>query len=83
MRVALVHTVIEEAGGGEVLSLKMYDAIRRLGHSVDYFTTYVDRRAWSLLKDTIEDPRRQWCCRPPGRAWSGSCSGAGASGSGG
>lgn len=58
MRVALVHTVIEEAGGGEVLSLKMYEALRELGHDVDYYTTYVDGRAWLLLRDSVRSPPR-------------------------
>ena len=49
MRTALVHTLFEEAGGGERLALEMYRALKDLGHEVDLYTAHVDDRAWEVL----------------------------------
>jgi glycosyltransferase involved in cell wall biosynthesis len=49
MRIALVHTLFEEAGGGERLALEMYRALKDLGHEVGLYTAHVDDRAWEVL----------------------------------
>ncbi len=42
MRIAQVHLLFEEWGGGETLALRLYNAMTELGHDVDLYTTYVD-----------------------------------------
>ncbi len=49
MRIALLHTAFEEAGGGERLAISMARALRELGHEVDLYTTFLDERAWPLI----------------------------------
>jgi len=48
-RIALIHTLIEEAGGGEKLALEMYKALRELNHDVDLYTAHKDPKAWEIL----------------------------------
>jgi len=58
MRVALVHAMVDAAGGGEILMLNMYRALRELGHEVDLYVAHVDERAWRTLTDgATEAPR--------------------------
>lgn len=55
MRVAHLHVLFEEAGGGEVLALQMYRALTELGHEVDLYTTHVDPHAWSVLSNNFRN----------------------------
>jgi glycosyltransferase involved in cell wall biosynthesis len=55
MRIALVHTLFEEAGGGERLALEMYRALKDLGHEVDLYTAHVNERAWEVLTSGMKD----------------------------
>jgi len=48
-RIALIHTLIELAGGGEKLALEMYKALRELNHNVDFYTAHKDPKAWEIL----------------------------------
>ncbi|MFP3264978.1 MAG: glycosyltransferase [Acidilobus sp.] len=58
MRIALVHTLFEEAGGGERLALEMYRALKDLGHEVGLYTAHVDDRAWEVLTSGVRDVPR-------------------------
>ena len=58
MRIALVHTFFDEAGGGERLALEMYRALRELGHEVDLYTAHVNERAWGVLTSGTGDVPR-------------------------
>ena len=58
MRIALVHTFFDEAGGGERLALEMYRALRELGHEVDLYTAHVNERAWGVLTSGTRDVPR-------------------------
>jgi glycosyltransferase involved in cell wall biosynthesis len=49
VRVALVHTAFFIAGGGERLLLEMRKALKDLGHDVDLYTAYFDKRAWDVI----------------------------------
>jgi len=48
-RIGLIHTLIEEAGGGEKLALEMYKALRELNYDVDFYTAHKDTKAWEIL----------------------------------
>jgi len=56
LKIAIVHTFFDEAGGGERLALDMYRALRDLGNKTDLFTAHVDKRAWDVLTSGVEDP---------------------------
>jgi len=56
LKIAIVHTFFDEAGGGERLALEMYRALRDLGNKTDLFTAHVDKRAWDILTSGVEDP---------------------------
>ncbi len=59
MRVVILHTFIEEAGGGERVALSMARAMRELGHDVDLYSASVSEAAWSLLASPGDPmPRR-------------------------
>jgi len=58
LKIAVVHTFFDEAGGGERLALEMVRALRELGHRVDLYTAHVDERAWGVLTSGLEDPPR-------------------------
>ena len=58
LKIAVVHTFFDEAGGGERLALEMVRALRELGHRVDLYTAHVDERAWGVLASGLEDPPR-------------------------
>ncbi len=49
LKIAIVHTFFDEAGGGERLALDMYRALRDLGNKTDLFSAHVDKRAWDVL----------------------------------
>ncbi|MFP3319938.1 MAG: glycosyltransferase [Acidilobus sp.] len=55
MRVALVHTAFFIAGGGERLLLEMRRALKDLGHDVDLYTAYFDKRAWDVITNGMSD----------------------------
>ena len=46
--------LFEEYGGGEVLALQMYKAMRELGHDVDLYTTYIDPQVEPFLPKNIK-----------------------------
>ena len=58
LKIAVVHTFFDEAGGGERLALEMVRALRELGNKVDLYTAHVDERAWGVLTSGLEDPPR-------------------------
>ncbi|ESQ26777.1 MAG: Glycosyltransferase [uncultured Acidilobus sp. JCHS] len=58
MKIAIIHSFFEEAGGGEKLSLEMYRALRELGHEADLYTAYVDENVWRVLSDGMRDATR-------------------------
>jgi len=58
LKIAVVHTFFDEAGGGERLALEMVRALRELGHRADLYTAHVDERAWGVLTSGLEDPPR-------------------------
>ncbi|MFP3287921.1 MAG: glycosyltransferase, partial [Acidilobus sp.] len=55
MRIALVHTQLLVAGGGERLLLEMYRALKDLDHNVDLYAAYLDERAWQVITDGMGD----------------------------
>jgi len=55
VRVALVHTAFFIAGGGERLLLEMRRALKDLGHDVDLYTAYFDKRAWDVITNGMSD----------------------------
>ncbi|MFP3287930.1 MAG: glycosyltransferase, partial [Acidilobus sp.] len=55
MRVALIHTAFFIAGGGERLLLEMRRALKDLGHDVDLYTAYFDKRAWDVITNGMSD----------------------------
>ncbi|MFP3319848.1 MAG: glycosyltransferase [Acidilobus sp.] len=55
MRIALVHTLLFMAGGGERLLLEMYRTLKDLGHDVDLYAAYVDERAWQVITNGMDD----------------------------
>ena len=54
MKIAHVHMLFEEYGGGEVLALQMYKAMRELGHDVELYTTYIDPQVEPFLPKDIK-----------------------------
>jgi glycosyltransferase involved in cell wall biosynthesis len=56
LKIAVVHTFFDEAGGGERLALELVRALRELGNKTDLFTSHVDRKAWEVLTSGLEDP---------------------------
>jgi hypothetical protein len=46
--------LFEEWGGGETLAVRMYNAMRELGHSVDLYTTYIDPQVEPFLPKDIK-----------------------------
>jgi len=46
--------LFEEYGGGEVLALQMYKAMRELGHDVELYTTYIDPQVEPFLPKDIK-----------------------------
>ena len=58
MKIAIIHSFFEEAGGGEKLALEMRRALRELGHEVDLYTAYVDENVWRVLSDGMKDAKR-------------------------
>jgi len=58
LKIAIIHSFFEEAGGGEKLSLEMYRALRELGHEADLYTAYVDENVWRVLSDGMRDATR-------------------------
>jgi glycosyltransferase involved in cell wall biosynthesis len=46
--------LFEEWGGGETLAVRMYSAMRELGHSVDLYTTYIDPQVEPFLPKDIK-----------------------------
>ena len=58
LKIAVVHTFFDEAGGGERLALEMVRALRELGNKTDLYTAHVDERAWGVLTSCLEDPPR-------------------------
>jgi len=54
MRIAHVHLLFEEYGGGEVLAFRMYNAMKELGHEVDLYTTYVDPQVEPFLPKEVK-----------------------------
>ena len=54
MKIAQVHMLFEEYGGGEVLALQMYKAMRELGHDVELYTTYIDPQVEPFLPKDIK-----------------------------
>jgi Glycosyltransferase len=55
VRVALVHTAFFIAGGSERLLLEMSRALKDLGHDVDLYTAYFDKRAWDVITNGMSD----------------------------
>jgi len=55
VRVALVHTAFFSAGGSERLLLEMSRALKDLGHDVDLYTAYFDKRAWDVITNGMSD----------------------------
>jgi glycosyltransferase involved in cell wall biosynthesis len=55
VRVALVHTAFFIAGGGERLLLEMRRALKDLGHDVDLYTAYFDKRTWDVITNGMSD----------------------------
>ncbi|MFP3287074.1 MAG: hypothetical protein RXP86_07470 [Acidilobus sp.] len=55
MRVALFHTAFFSAGGGERLLLEMSRALKDLGHDVDLYTAYFDKRVWDVITNGMSD----------------------------
>jgi len=58
LKIAVVHTFFDEAGGGERLALEMVRALRELGNKADLYTAHMDERAWGVLTSGLEDPPR-------------------------
>ncbi|MDT7867432.1 MAG: glycosyltransferase family 4 protein [Acidianus sp.] len=65
MRVALVHTAFFNAGGGERLLLEMRRALKDLGHEVDLYTAYFDKRAWDVITNGMSDVPEPIILREP------------------
>ncbi|MGC9113178.1 glycosyltransferase family 4 protein [Acidilobus sp.] len=57
MKVAVVHTLIEKAGGGERLAVSVHRALRELGHEADLYTMRLNVSAWQLLAPGEPPPR--------------------------
>jgi glycosyltransferase involved in cell wall biosynthesis len=55
LRIALVHTQLLVAGGGERLLLEMYRALEDLGHKADLYAAYLDERAWQVITNGMDD----------------------------
>jgi len=58
LKIAIIHSFFEEAGGGEKLALEMRRALRELGHEVDLYTAYIDENVWRVLSDGMKDATR-------------------------
>jgi len=54
-RVALIHAVFFSAGGSERLLLEMRRALKDLGHDVDLYTAYFNKRAWDVITNGMSD----------------------------
>ncbi|MFP3287697.1 MAG: glycosyltransferase family 4 protein, partial [Acidilobus sp.] len=65
MRVALVHMAFFNAGGGERLLLEMRRALKDLGHDVDLYTIYFDKRAWDVIINGMSDVPEPIILREP------------------
>jgi len=65
VRVALVHTAFFNAGGGERLLLEMRRALKDLGHDVDLYTAYFDKRAWDVITNGMSDVPEPIILREP------------------
>ncbi len=65
MRVALIHTAFFIAGGGERLLLEMRRALKDLGHDVDLYTAYFDKRAWDVITNGMSDVPEPIILREP------------------
>jgi len=65
VRVALVHTAFFIAGGGERLLLEMRRALKDLGHEVDLYTAYFDKRAWDVITNGMSDVPEPIILREP------------------
>jgi glycosyltransferase involved in cell wall biosynthesis len=65
VRVALVHTAFFNAGGGERLLLEMRRALKDLGHDVDLYTIYFDKRAWDVITNGMSDVPEPIILREP------------------
>jgi glycosyltransferase involved in cell wall biosynthesis len=65
VRVALVHTAFFIAGGGERLLLEMRRALKDLGHDVDLYTIYFDKRAWDVITNGMSDVPEPIILREP------------------
>jgi glycosyltransferase involved in cell wall biosynthesis len=65
VRVALVHTAFFIAGGGERLLLEMRRALKDLGHDVDLYTAYFDKRAWDVITNGMSDVPEPIILREP------------------
>ncbi|MGC9072204.1 MAG: hypothetical protein ACP5HK_05885, partial [Acidilobus sp.] len=57
MRIALLHTLFEELGGGEVLALQMYRALRQEGHDVDLYSVKALPDVWRRLKSMFPEAK--------------------------
>jgi glycosyltransferase involved in cell wall biosynthesis len=53
LKIAIIHSFFEEAGGAEKLSLEMYMALRDLDYEVDLYTAYLSERAWEVLTSSM------------------------------
>jgi len=65
VRVALIHAVFFSAGGGERLLLEMRRALKDLGHDVDLYTAYFDKRAWDVITNGMSDVPEPIILREP------------------
>ncbi|MFP3287027.1 MAG: glycosyltransferase family 4 protein [Acidilobus sp.] len=65
MRVALIHTAFLFAGGGERLLLEMRRALKDLGHDVDLYTAYFDKRIWDVITNGMSDVPEPIILREP------------------
>jgi glycosyltransferase involved in cell wall biosynthesis len=65
VRVALIHTAFFNAGGGERLLLEMRRALKDLGHDVDLYTAYFDKRAWDVITNGMSDVPEPIILREP------------------
>jgi len=65
VRVALIHTAFFSAGGAERLFLEMRRALKDLGHDVDLYTAYFDKRAWDVITNGMGDVPEPIILREP------------------
>ena len=65
VRVALIHAVFFSAGGAERLLLEMRRALKDLGHDVDLYTAYFDKRAWDVITNGMSDVPEPIILREP------------------